>query len=239
MRFGVVVFPGSDAADCHYLIDQVLGHPVSYIWYQDRDLSDFDCVLLPGGFSYGDYLRAGAVAAVAPVMDELVKYAEEGGLLLGMGNGFQVLLEAGLLPGAMRPNESSRFSCDDFFVKVENNKLPFTNCYSDGQVLRMPIAHGEGNYYIGQQELVKMEEEGQIVLRYCTEAGEIGAKANPNGSVGNIAAVSNKKGNILGMMPHPERCAEEILGNTAGLNIFLSILNWLGFKRQEGVTVHG
>ena len=239
MRFGVVVFPGSDAADCYYIIDQVLGHSVSYVWYQERDLNGFDCVILPGGFSYGNYLRAGAVAAVAPVMDEVVKYAEQGGLVLGIGNGFQVLLEAGLLAGALRRNEIPRFRCHNVFLKVENNTLPFTNSYRRGEVISVPIAHGEGNYYIDHQELIKMEQQGQVVFRYCTEAGEIASEANPNGSVGNIAGICSNKGNVLGLMPHPERCAEEILGNTAGLHIFLSILNWLGINRQEGVTVHG
>ncbi len=239
MRFGVAVFPGSNAADCYHIIDQVLGHSVAYIWHQERDLTGFDCVILPGGFSYGDYLRAGSVASLAPVMEETVKFAEQGGLVLGIGNGFQVLLEADLLPGAMRRNEIPQFRCHDVFLKVESNTLPFTNRYRRGEVIRVPSAHGEGNYYIDHQELAKMEQQGQVVFRYCTEAGEITPEANPNGSIENIAGVCSKKGNVLGLMPHPERCAEEILGNTAGRRVFLSILNWLGINQQKKVIVHG
>lgn len=236
MKFGVLVFPGSDAADCFHVIADVLGHPVSYIWHKERELSGFDCVILPGGFSYGDYLRAGALARLAPVMDEVIEFAERGGLVLGICNGFQILLEAGLLPGAVLRNESLKFRCHDAFLRVENNNLPFTNRYSEGEVIRYPIAHGEGNYYIDTESLAQMEQRGQVVLRYCNMDGEIIPEANPNGSVGNIAGVCSEQGNVLGLMPYPERCCEEILGNTAGQRLFLSILDWWGMQQQERVV---
>lgn len=237
MKFGVVVFPGSNCdADCYHVIDQVLEHPVTYIWHQEKKLSGVDCVIIPGGFSYGDYLRTGAIARFAPVMDEVIRFAERGGLILGICNGFQILLEAGLLPGAVLRNESLQFRCHDVFLRVENAVTPFTNRYRQGEVIRFPIAHGEGNYYADPDSIKQMDENGQIVFRYCLENGESAAQANPNGAVGNIAGVCNKNGNIMGLMPHPERCCEEILGNTDGILLFSSLLQWWGFPDQKRVT---
>ncbi|MGB9792392.1 MAG: phosphoribosylformylglycinamidine synthase subunit PurQ [Thermacetogeniaceae bacterium] len=240
MRFGVVVFPGSNCdVDCYHVIDQVLGHPVEYIWHKEKSLKGFDCIILPGGFSYGDYLRTGAIARFSPVMDAVSEFAEKGGLVLGICNGFQILLEAGLLPGAMRRNDSLQFRCHDVYLRVENASTPFTNRYRPGQVIRMPIAHGEGNYYADPETLAELNREHRIVFRYCTEEGEIIQEANPNGSVENIAGICNEKGNVLGLMPHPERCAEEILGYEDGKLLFLSILHWWGLKREREVVARG
>ncbi|MFY9140274.1 MAG: phosphoribosylformylglycinamidine synthase subunit PurQ [Thermacetogeniaceae bacterium] len=235
MKFGVVFFPGANAADCFYVIDQLIGHPVSPIQPEERELDGFDCIVLPGGFSYGDYLRAGALAAATPVIEQIADFAEQGGLVLGIGNGFQILLNTGLLPGAMRKNESLRFRCHDVFLRVENSRTPFTNRYHQGEVIKYPIAHGEGNYYIDSEGLAQLEQNGQVVFRYCNEQGEVIPAANPDGSVRNIAGICNVKGNVLGLMPHPERCSEEILGNTQGLRLFLSVLDWWGIHTQEGV----
>ena len=239
MKFGVVNYPGSNAADCYYIFDRVLGHPVSMIMSEERGLDGLDCVVLPGGFSYGDYLRAGALAGIAPVTEQLAEYAEQGGLVLGIGNGFQVLLEAGLLPGAVCRNENLLFRCHDVFLRVDNNALLFTGNYSKGEIISFPIAHGQGNYYIDEQGLAQLEQKSQIVFRYCTAEGQVTPVANPNGSVGNIAGVCSEQGNVFVLMPHPERCTEEILGNTAGLRLFLSILDWWGIRQQEGVVAHG
>ncbi|HAA90745.1 MAG: Phosphoribosylformylglycinamidine synthase 1 [Thermoanaerobacterales bacterium 50_218] len=236
MRFGIVVFPGSNCdMDCYHVIDQVLGHPVSYIWHQEKDLTGFDCIILPGGFSYGDYLRSGAIARFSPVMEAVAEFAAKGGLVLGICNGFQILLEAGLLPGAMMRNNCLQFRCQDVYLKVETNETPFTNIYRAGEVIRMPIAHGEGNYYAAPEALAELEENGQVVFRYCTPGGEVTTEANPNGSCNNIAGICNKERNVLGLMPHPERCAEEILGNTDGKKLFLSILSWWEGQRCEEV----
>ncbi|NPV29056.1 MAG: phosphoribosylformylglycinamidine synthase subunit PurQ [Firmicutes bacterium] len=240
MKFGVVVFPGSNCdMDCYHVIDQVLGHPVSYIWHQEKSLSGFDCIILPGGFSYGDYLRTGAIARFSPVMEAVADFAERGGLVLGICNGFQILLEAGLLPGAMRRNDSLQFRCQDAYLRVENAETPFTNRYRPGEVIRMPIAHGEGNYYADPETAAALEREGQVVFRYCTPAGEIAPQANPNGSLGNIAGICNRGRNVLGLMPHPERCSEEILGYADGRRLFLSVLAWWGLERERGVVACG
>lgn len=239
MRFAVVVFPGSNCdMDCYHVIDQVLGHQVSYIWHQENDLTGIDCVVLPGGFSYGDYLRSGAIARFAPLMEKVADFALSGGLVLGICNGFQILLEAGLLPGAMLKNDCLQFRCQDVHLKVENNRTPFTNEYHQGEVIKMPIAHGEGNYYVSPEILKSLEENNQVVFRYCSARGEVINEANPNGSLENIAGICNREGNVLGLMPHPERCAETILGNTAGKRLFLSILNWWE-SRLEGVSACG
>ena len=239
MRFGVVVFPASNCdMDTYHVIDQVLGHPVSYIWHQEHSLDGFDCVILPGGFAYGDYLRAGAIARFAPIMEALPAFADRGGLILGICNGFQVLLEAGLLPGAMRRNDSLQFRCQDVLLRVENTSTPFTNRYRPGEVITAPIAHGEGNYYADPETLKEMERDGRIVFRYCNSEGEIASGANPNGSIDNIAGICNRQGNILGLMPHPERCSESILGSTDGLKVFLSILHWWGVAREREVIRH-
>lgn len=227
MRFGVVVFPGSNCdADCYHVIDQVMGCPVTYLWHGDQDLQDVDCVILPGGFSYGDYLRTGAIARFSPIMDKVVEFGKNGGFVLGICNGFQILTETGLLPGALIRNPSLRFICKNSYLKVEGNDTPFTGKYQAKQVIQVPIAHGEGSYVADKETLEKMEKEGQIVFRYCTAQGEITQEANPNGSARNIAGIVNEKGNILGMMPHPERCAEAILGGEDGKLLFESLINW-------------
>lgn len=225
MKFGVVVFPGSNCdADVKHVIGEVIGQPVDFIWHQTTSLQGYDCIVLPGGFSYGDYLRTGAIARFSPVMQAVERFANSGGLLLGICNGFQILLEAGLLPGAMQPNHSLQFRCMETFLKIENNQTPFTGACAPGQVIKIPIAHGAGNYYADPATLAALEDGQQIVFRYCEQNGAVTPAANPNGSLGNIAGIINRAGNVLGMMPHPERCAEEILGGVDGRLIFSSIL---------------
>ena len=225
MKFGVVIFPGSNCDhDCYYALKHVLQQEVEFIWHKTASLDNFDCLILPGGFSYGDYLRCGAIARFSPVMPAMIKFARSGGLVLGICNGFQILLEAGMLPGAMLPNNTLKFICQDVYLQVENYHTPFTCLGAKGQVMKMPIAHGQGNYFISAAGLRELEEKGQIVFRYSTQQGVITAEANPNGSLGNIAGICNPEGNVLGMMPHPERCAEDILGNTDGRLIFNSII---------------
>ncbi|CEP67594.1 Glutamine amidotransferase [Moorella glycerini] len=227
MKFGVIVFPGSNCdQDVYYVLGAVLGQPVDYLWHGDTDVAGYDCLVLPGGFSYGDYLRAGAIARFAPIMPAVIDFARSGGLVLGICNGFQILLEAGLLPGAMRRNDCLQFRCQWTYLRVENNATPFTNRFREGQVIRIPIAHGEGNYYADAATLAELEANRQIIFRYCTPDGEVTPAANPNGSVGNIAGIINREGNILGMMPHPERCAESLLGGTDGRELFASIVDW-------------
>lgn len=225
VRFAVVVFPGSNCdADCYHAVGNVLGQPVEYVWHGTTDLSGFDCVILPGGFSYGDYLRTGAIARFSPVMDEVARFVERGGLVIGICNGFQILLEAGLLPGAMLRNESLQFRCHYVRVRVENNQTPFTRRCRPGQVLRIPIAHAEGNYTADQEVLEEWERTGRVVFRYVDDRGEPTPEANPNGSVNNIAGVLNAAGNVVGLMPHPERCMEDLLGSADGRLIFESII---------------
>ncbi|MDK2895578.1 MAG: phosphoribosylformylglycinamidine synthase subunit PurQ / glutaminase [Moorella sp. (in: firmicutes)] len=227
MKFGVIVFPGSNCdQDVYYALGSVLGQPVDYLWHGDTDVAGYDCLVLPGGFSYGDYLRAGAIARFAPIMPAVIDFARSGGLVLGICNGFQILLEAGLLPGAMRRNDCLQFRCQWTYLRVENNATPFTNRFREGQVIRIPIAHGEGNYYADAATLAELEANRQIIFRYCNQDGEVTPAANPNGSVGNIAGIVNREGNILGMMPHPERCAESLLGGTDGRELFASIVDW-------------
>jgi phosphoribosylformylglycinamidine synthase subunit PurQ / glutaminase len=224
MKFGVVVFPGSNCdADCYHAVKD-LGHEVEYIWHKDTDLKGSECIIIPGGFSYGDYLRSGAIARFSPVMDKVIEFANQGGYVIGICNGFQILLECGLLPGAMLRNNCLKFRCADSWLRVENVDTPFTNLLEQGQVIRVPVAHGEGNYYIDAEGLKTLEETGRIVFRYSTSDGEITQEANPNGSVHNIAGIVNEQGNVLGMMPHPERCIDELLGGTDGKLIFQSIV---------------
>lgn len=225
MKFGVVVFPGSNCdADCLHAIKAVTGQPVEYIWHKSGSVDGFDCIVLPGGFSYGDYLRCGAVARFSPVMTPVIEFAQKGGLVMGICNGFQILTEAGLLPGALHRNKNLSFLCYDTYLRIENNETPFTCQAAAGQVIRVPIAHGEGNYYADPATIQQLEENKQVLFRYCDPHGEITPDANPNGSVNNIAGICNSRGNVLGMMPHPERCAEDILGNTDGQLIFQSLL---------------
>ena len=232
MKFGVVVFPGSNCdLDAYHLVKDVLGEPVDYIWHQEESVSGFDCLILPGGFSYGDYLRCGAIARFSPVMKSVVEFARDGGLVMGICNGFQVLLEAGLLPGALYRNLSLQFRCLFTYLKVENRQTPFTGGMEAGRLLKIPIAHGEGNYYADADTLRRMEANGQIVFRYATADGEATDIANPNGSLNNIAGVCNEMKNVLGMMPHPERAGEAALGSQDGRLIFESILkSWEGAR---------
>jgi len=225
VRVGIVTFPGSNCDyDAFAAFRHVLGCPVEFLWHADPDLKDVDCVILPGGFSFGDYLRAGAIARFSPVMKSVIAFAETGGLVWGICNGFQVLLEAGLLPGAMRKNASLRFVCDWVRLRVENVKTPFTRGCRPGQILRMPIAHAEGNYYADTEVLGELERTGRVVLRYVNADGVPARAANPNGSRHSIAGIVNAQGNVMGMMPHPERAVEAILGSADGLALFGSLL---------------
>ena len=225
-RIGVLVFPGSNCdRDCHHAVAQVMGARAEFIWHKDVALPQVDAVLIPGGFSYGDYLRTGAIARFSPVMAAVIRFAEAGGLVLGICNGFQILLEAGLLPGAMLRNRSLSFICRDVHVRVENTATPFTGCCKPGQVLTLPIAHAEGNYYTDPATLSSLKARKQVVFRYCTADGQVTPEANPNGSLDNIAGITNAAGNVLGLMPHPERCAEALLGNEDGRLILLSLLD--------------
>lgn len=228
MKFGVVVFPGTwSDCDFHYVISEILRQPVKYIWHRDRQLGDFDCIILPGGFSYGDYLRAGAVAGRSPVVDALRDFIARGGYVLGSCNGFQILCEAGLLPGALMRNECLQYRCQQTHLLVENTETPFTRGMRPGQVLTMPISHGEGKYYCDAATLARLKKHNQIVFRYCTPEGQVTRAANPNGSLENIAGIVNEEGNVLGLMPHPERAAERAMGSTDGLLIFQSLLGSL------------
>ncbi|MEK5521440.1 phosphoribosylformylglycinamidine synthase subunit PurQ [Heyndrickxia sp. FSL W8-0423] len=219
MRFAVIVFPGSNCdVDMFHAIKDELGEEVEYVWHDSENLDSFDGILLPGGFSYGDYLRSGAIARFSNVMKQVVKEAEAGKPVLGVCNGFQILLESGLLPGAMKQNESLQFICQTVQLKVENNNTMFTSQYNQDEVIRIPIAHGEGNYYCDVDTLKRLTDNNQIVFTYDN---------NPNGSVANIAGITNERGNVLGMMPHPERAVDELLGSADGLKLFQSIVkNW-------------
>jgi phosphoribosylformylglycinamidine synthase subunit PurQ / glutaminase len=222
----VVVFPGTwSDRDCGHVVEHVLGARLVYLWHKDRDLRGADCVILPGGFSYGDYLRAGAIARFSPVMESVAEFAARGGLVWGICNGFQVLCEAGLLPGALVRNECLEFRCEWVHLRCERSHTPFTARLDQGQVVRVPIAHGEGNYVADPATLDDLERSGRVVLRYCDERGEVTAAANPNGSRRGIAGIVSERGNVLGMMPHPERCAEAELGGTDGLPFFQSVLD--------------
>jgi phosphoribosylformylglycinamidine synthase subunit PurQ / glutaminase len=225
MRCGVVVFPGSNCDhDVYHVYKHVLHQEAVFLWHQDESVQGCDLVVLPGGFAYGDYLRAGALAALSPVMAAVKRHAEAGGLVLGICNGFQVLLEAGLLPGAMRRNASLRFVCRDVWLRVERDDLPFTRQLRTGQVLRLPVAHAEGNYEDSAERLDALEAASQVVFRYTSPSGQADAEWNPNGAARAIAGICSARGNVLGMMPHPERCAEEILGNSDGLALLASTL---------------
>ena len=225
MRFGIVVFPGTYSdQDCFSALGEVLGQEVAYVWHKDDDLSSFDCVILPGGFSYGDYLRSGAIARFSPVMGAVQKFAGAGGLVMGICNGFQVLCEAGLLPGALLRNEGLEFRCQWTHLKVESTWTPFSRACSEGEVLCIPISHGDGRYYADPDTLRRLETEQRVVLRYCDPQGRITSEANPNGSYGNIAGIVNREGNVLGMMPHPERACEALLGGVDGARLFHSLI---------------
>ena len=232
MKVGVVVFPGSNCDhDCQYIFQDVLGQTVEMIWHKDPLPAGLDAVLLPGGFSYGDYLRTGAIARFSPVMAGVKAFANQGGLVMGICNGFQILLEAGLLPGVMLRNTSLNFICKDVHIKVENAATRFTNQCQSGQVLKIPIAHADGNYYTDPVTLGGIKANAQVIFRYCTAEGKVIPEANPNGSLDNIAGIINAEGNVLGMMPHPERCAEALLGNADGRLLFLSMLEMSPLSR--------
>ena len=228
MNFGVVVFPGSNCdRDCAYVLSEVLGHQAQLIWHQETTLDGIDAVILPGGFSYGDYLRTGAIARFSPIMGAVQQFATKGGMVLGICNGFQILLEVGLLPGAMLRNRELTFICKEVYVKVENASTPFTGRCESGQVLKLPIAHAEGNYYTDPVTLSALKANAQVVFRYCSPDGKVLTDSNPNGSLDNIAGIRNAAGNVMGLMPHPERCAENALGNEDGKVLFLSMVDAL------------
>jgi phosphoribosylformylglycinamidine synthase subunit PurQ / glutaminase len=237
MKFGVIVFPGSNCdLDAYHLVRDRLKKPVKYIRHDSSTLNDCDVIILPGGFSYGDYLRSGAIARFSAVMPAVKNFAASGGLVLGICNGFQVLAEAGLLPGALYRNDNLQFRCKQVYLRIENSETPFTNAAKKGDILKIPIAHGDGNYFIPEQELQQLEENRQILFRYVNEEGKLTKEANPNGSLANIAGVCNKEANVAGMMPHPERAGEKILGSVDGLVIFNSLLNHL---QRKGAAIHG
>ncbi len=224
MKFGVVVLPGSNCDhDALHVTKTVLGADAEVLWHKDTDLKGADCVIIPGGFAYGDYLRAGALAKFAPIMEPIRRHAENGGLVFGICNGFQVLTEVGLLPGALMRNQHLRFLGRDVLVRTEETDTPFTSELVKGDILRVPIAHGEGNYFADDETLDELERNRQVIFRYCDDEGRLTTEANPNGSARHIAGICNRTRNVLGMMPHPERCSESILGNAEGLAIFKSI----------------
>lgn len=224
MKFGVVTFPGSNCDyDSYAAAKHILGEDCEFLWHKSEDLLNSDVVILPGGFSYGDYLRAGAISKFSPIMDKVIKFARSGGIIIGICNGFQALTECGLLPGALIRNDHLRFSCKFVNLKVESNRTPFTGDCDMGEILKMPIAHGEGNYYHFDEEIEKLEANSRVVFRYCDNNGNVTSAANPNGSINNIAGIVNNEGNVLGMMPHPERAVEDILGSADGLKVFTSL----------------
>lgn len=226
MHFGIIVFPGSNCdRDCAHVVDKVLGHTQARVWHEETDLSAFDALILPGGFAHGDYLRTGAIARFSPVMDSVSEFAALGKPVIGICNGFQILCEAHLLPGALRRNSGQHFICQvDAHIRVEHNENQFLNRADIGDVLTMPIRHGEGSYYADAATIAEMEANKQILVRYCDAEGRVNAESNPNGSVGNIAGVMNREGNVFGLMPHPEAASEIVLGSADGLMIFRSIL---------------
>lgn len=228
VRFGIIVFPGSNCDhDAYHVVKHVFGQDARFIWHKETSVGDLDMIIVPGGFSYGDYLRSGAIAKFSPIMRDVVRFASGGGLVLGICNGFQILCESGLLPGALMRNESLRFVCKNVFLRTENTASPFTSGLQKGVVLRMPIAHGEGNYFASDEVLDRIENEGRVAFRYCDESGHVTDEANPNGSSAGIAGLLNEDGNVLGMMPHPERCSEALLGGVDGAPLFESVIEAL------------
>lgn len=225
-KFGVVVFPGSNCDhDAYYVLKKIFNYDVNFLWHKESDLQESEVIILPGGFSYGDYLRSGSIARFSPIMNSVIDFANKGGTVLGICNGFQILLEAGLLPGVLLKNNSLQFVCKDVYLMTENIDTVFTNSISENDVLKIPIAHGEGNYFANEQTIEKLESNKQILFRYSSKDGNVDMEYNPNGSILNIAGIANEKGNILGMMPHPERCCDPLLGKTDGTKIFNSIIN--------------
>ncbi len=225
MKFGVIVFPGANCdRDVAYVLRDLLGQPTKMIWHEDSDLSDVDTVIVPGGFSYGDYLRCGAIAQFSPAMQATAAHAKQGKLVMGICNGFQVLTEMGLLPGALVRNRDLHFVCDRLPLSVERTNSPWTQTYTPGQVITLPVAHGEGCYYAEPDTIKALEDNNQVLFRYCDASGKVSEAANPNGSIHNIAGICNRAGNVLGLMPHPERAADAALGNTDGLALFEGLL---------------
>ena len=225
MRFGIVVFPGTwSDGDCYHSVNTILGQEAQFIWHKDTDLSGIDCVVIPGGFSYGDHLRAGAIAAFSPIMKAVTQFATHGGLVIGICNGFQILWESGLLPGILRRNRTLQFRCRWVNLKTNNSKTPFTVSIPQEHTLRIPISHGEGAYYADETIIKGLHENNQIVFQYCDATGLVTDDNNPNGSIENIAGIVNKDGNVLGMMPHPERACEDLLGSKDGLYILESAI---------------
>ncbi|HXZ27337.1 MAG TPA: phosphoribosylformylglycinamidine synthase subunit PurQ [Terriglobales bacterium] len=231
MKFGVIIFPGSNCDhDAYHVLGQVAQQPVTFLWHDSHDLQNCDAVIVPGGFAYGDYMRTGALAALAPIMEAVKKFAAAGGLVLGICNGFQILLEAGLLPGAMLRNAGLKYVCKPVYLRVENAETPFTQLCRKGEVLKIPIGHMEGNYFCDAETLEKLRRENRVVFRYATPQGEITAAANPNGSLDNIAGICNEGRNVLGMMPHPERASEPELGMTDGFKVMQSLVGALAAR---------
>jgi len=225
MRFAVLVFPGTwSDHDCQYVLRDVLGQEADLVWHRETDLSRFDCVVLPGGFSYGDYLRTGAIARFSPIMEAVARHAAAGRPVIGICNGFQILCEAGLLPGALMRNDSLQYRCQDVYLRVDSTETAFTRLCRVGQVLRLTIGHGEGCYYADEATLDELEASGRVAFRYCASDGALTPEANPNGSLRNIAGIVNERGNVLGMMPHPERAGEPLLGGSDGLLLFRSVI---------------
>ena len=227
MKFGVVIFPGSNCdKDIIFAIQNTIGQQVVELWHKDQDLQNCDVIFLPGGFSYGDYLRSGAIAKFSPIMKEVINFAENGGYLIGICNGFQILTESGLLPGALLHNTNNKFICKNVYLKVNNHNSLITNQYND-QAIKIPIAHGEGRFFADDITLEELEKNNQIIFKYCDKNGNISDDSNPNGSSANIAGICNKNKNVFGMMPHPERAADPLLSNVDGVNLFKSILNYI------------
>jgi len=239
VRFGVVVFPGSNCDhDAHYVTGSLMGHDSRLIWHKESSLGDLDVVILPGGFSYGDYLRCGAIARFSPIMQDVVRFASQGGRVIGICNGFQVLTESGLLPGVLLRNRALKFICKQVHLRVERNDTTWTNACSAGDVLEMPVAHGEGNYFAEPDTHKRLEENGQVLFRYSSSDGTVSDETNINGSIGNIAGIMNEAGNVMGLMPHPERAADDALGHTDGRRVFDSIVtDVLSHVTQEQLAV--
>ncbi len=232
MKFGIIVFPGSNCDhDCYHVIRHVIKEEAKYIWHKNEKLNGYDCIIVPGGFSYGDYLRTGAIARFSKIMKPVEEFAKKGGLVIGICNGFQILLEAGLLPGAMIKNKTLKFICKHVNIRVEDIDLPFTNLLHKGDILKIPIAHADGNYFADTETIKKLKDNNQIIFKYCNSDGGTTEEANPNGSIENIAGICSKERNILGMMPHPERASEKILGSSDGIRIWESIVGFIKNNR--------
>lgn len=232
MKFGIVVFPGSNCDhDAFYATSENAGAEAQYLWHKDTSIpTGIDCIILPGGFSYGDYLRCGAIAQFSPIMNEVKKFADKGGYVMGICNGFQILTETQMLPGTLLRNDSLNFICKDVHLRLMNNLKPFTSELEAGDLLRIPVAHGEGNYFAEDDTIKELEDNGRVIFKYCDENGEVTPEANANGSINNIAGITNENGNILGMMPHPERYSDKRLGCNDGLAIFKSLMNFFDKK---------